>query len=90
MVLAQTDLAIIIPAFLGVITVVVGFGKMLVSHTGDTDKHPNCNDVVFKDVCTKIHQSIEAQFVVMEKHNQERHEDLKCYIEKLVKKNGEE
>jgi len=79
MILAQTDLAIIIPAFLGLVTVVVGFGKMLVAHTGDTNKHPSCDDVVFKDVCITAHEAIEAQFESMEKHNQERHEELKQY-----------
>lgn len=84
----NTDLAIIIPAFLGVVTVVMGFGKMLSVHTSDTDKHPSCDDIVFKDVCSKAHKAVEVQFELMEKHNQERHEDLKCYLEKLMKKNS--
>jgi hypothetical protein len=87
--LAQgSDLAIIIPAFLGIVTVVVGFGKMLTAHVGDNDKHPNCEDIVFRDVCAKAHESIQAQFELMEKHNRERHEDLKCYLEKWLKGDG--
>jgi len=87
MILAQGDLAIIIPAFLGLVTVVVGFGKMLTGHIGDTGKHVGKEGTVSPKTCEEVEKRRDVQELniyvkmnLIDLNMKERQDELKSFM----------
>lgn len=79
----QTALAVMIPAFLGITTLVVKFGQTLNAHTSDTDHHPKRKEMVTESTCAARVKAVETSIkaldgkvMLVDRNNLERHQTV--------------